>query len=97
MNKKIEKGRAWKNVILTEQLRGRRQVTGLLTSLSSVSDRLQRTIYYAKNSESLPGTPVRVEGGKVKGGSAVTEAYDYSGDTYKYFKCMTGIPSMLGA
>ena len=25
---KEQKGRAWKNVILTEQLRGRRQVTG---------------------------------------------------------------------
>jgi Zn-dependent metalloprotease len=93
VNKKIvEKGtkeqkeRAWKNVILTEQLRGRRQVTGLLTSLLSVSDRLQRAIYDAQNAESLPGTLVRVEGGKVKGGTPVTEAYDYSGDTYKYFK-----------
>ena len=54
MNKKIvEKGtkeqkeRAWKNVIMTEQLRGRRQITGLLTSMLSVSDRLHRTIYDA--------------------------------------------------
>ena len=45
VNKKIvEKGtkeqkeRAWKNVILTEQLRGRRQISGLLTSMLSVSD-----------------------------------------------------------
>jgi Zn-dependent metalloprotease len=93
MNKKIvEKGtpkqkeRAWKNVILTEQLRGRRQVTGLLTSMLSISEKLQRTIYDAKNGESLPGSMVRVEGAKVKGGTPVTEAYDYSGDTYKYFK-----------
>ena len=54
VNKKIvEKGtkeqkeRAWKNVILTEQLRGRRQITGLLTSMLSVSDTLHRTIYDA--------------------------------------------------
>ena len=93
VNKKIvEKGtkeqkeRAWKNVILTEQLRGRRQITGLLTSMLSVSDRLYRTIYDAQNAENLPGKLVRVEGGKVKGGTPVTEAYDYSGDTYKYFK-----------
>ena len=93
MNKKIvEKGtkeqkeRAWKNVILTEQLRGRRQITGLLTSMLSVSDRLHRTIYDAQNAENLPGKMVRVEGGKVKGGTPVTEAYDYSGDTYKYYK-----------
>lgn len=93
MNKKIvEKGtpkqkeRAWKNVILTEQLRGRRQVTGLLTSMLSVSEKLQRTIYDAKNGGNLPGSMVRAEGAKVKGGTPVTEAYDYSGDTYKYFK-----------
>ena len=55
MNKKIvEKGtkeqkeRAWKNVLLTEQLRGRRQVTGLLTSMLSISDKLHRTIYDAE-------------------------------------------------
>ncbi len=93
MNKKIvEKGtkeqkeRAWKNVILTEQLRGRRQITGLLTSMLSVSDRLHRTIYDAQTAENLPGKMVRAEGGKVKGGTPVTEAYDYSGDTYKYYK-----------
>src|SRR6476469_2616174 len=93
MNKKIvEKGtkeqkeRAWKNVLLTEQLRGRRQVTGLLTSMLSVSDKLHRTIYDAQKEESLPGKLMRLEGGKAKGGTSVTEAYDYSGDTYKYFK-----------
>jgi Zn-dependent metalloprotease len=93
INKKIvEKGtkeqkeRAWKNVILTEQLRGRRQITGLLTTMLSVSDRLQRTIYDAQNAENLPGKLIRLEGGKVKGGTPVTEAYNYSGDTYKYFK-----------
>jgi hypothetical protein len=43
VNKKIvEKGtkeqkeRAWKNLILTEQLRGRRQITGLLTSMQGM-------------------------------------------------------------
>lgn len=93
MNKKIvEKGTAkqkelaWKNLILTEQLRGRRQVTGLLSSMLSASDRLHRTIYDAHQAENLPGSLVRVEGGKPKGGKPVSEAYDYSGDTYKYYK-----------
>ena len=93
INKKIvEKGtkeqkeRAWKNVIMTEQLRGRRQITGLLTSMLSVSDTLHRTIYDAATTENLPGKLMRVEGGKVKGGTQVTEAYNYSGDTYKYYK-----------
>ena len=71
---------------ITEQLRGRRQISGLLTSMLSVSDKLHRTIYDAQSAENLPGKLGRVEGGKVKGGTSVTEAYDYSGDTYKYYK-----------
>ncbi len=93
MNKKIvEKGtkkqkeKAWKNLVLTEQLRGRRSVTGLMSSMFSVSNKLDRTIYDAKNSESLPGILVRHEDGKVIGGETVTEAYDYSGSTYNFFK-----------
>ena len=93
VNKKIvEKGtkkqkeQAWKNLILTEQLRGRRLVTGLMSSMFSVSNRLDRTIFDAKNSENLPGTLVRREGGKAKGGKTVTEAYDYSGSTYNFFR-----------
>lgn len=93
VNKKIvEKGtkkqkeKAWKNLILTEQLRGRRSVTGLMSSMFSVSNKLERTIFDAKNSENLPGTLVRREDGKIKGGETVTEAYNYSGSTYNFFK-----------
>jgi Zn-dependent metalloprotease len=93
VNKKIlekgtkkQKNQAWKNLILTEQLRGRRTVTGLMSSMFSVSNRLERTIYDARNQENLPGTLVRREGGKAKGGTTVTEAYDYSGSTYNFFK-----------
>ena len=93
VNKKIvEKGtkkqkeQAWRNLILTEQLRGRRQVTGLMSSMFSVSNRLDRTIFDAQNSENLPGNLVRHEGQKPRGGTTVTEAYDYSGSTYNFFK-----------
>ena len=93
VNKKIvEKGtkkqkeQAWKNLILTEQLRGRRLVTGLMSSMFSLSNRLERTIFDTKNSENLPGTLVRREGEKTKGGKPVTEAYDYSGSTYNLFR-----------
>ena len=75
VNKKIvEKGtkkqkeQAWKNLILTEQLRGRRLVTGLMSSMFSVSNRLRASYFDAKNSENLPGTLVRREGEKAKGG-----------------------------
>jgi Zn-dependent metalloprotease len=83
---KKQKEQAWKNIILTEQLRGRRLVTGLMSSMFSVSDKLDRTIYDAKHTESLPGTLVRREGGQAKGGITVSEAYDYSGSTYKFYK-----------
>ncbi|HKQ21987.1 MAG TPA: M4 family metallopeptidase [Nitrososphaeraceae archaeon] len=93
VNKKIvEKGtkkqkeQAWKNLVLTEQLRGRRSVTGLMSSMFSVSNRLDRTIYDAKNRESLPGDVIRREGERVKGGTTVTEAYAHSGSTYDFFK-----------
>src|SRR5690242_7208848 len=68
MNKKIvEKGTtkqkelAWKNLILTEQLRGRRQVTGPIAYMLSASDKLHRTIYDAQKEENLPGTLILVE------------------------------------
>ena len=93
MNKEIvEKGTAkqkqlaWKNLILTEQLRGRRQVTSLMSVMFAKSDKLHRTIFDAKNTENLPGKLVRAEGGKSVGGKPVSEAYDYCGDTYKYYQ-----------
>ncbi|CAN5593665.1 hypothetical protein BH18THE1_BH18THE1_04560 [soil metagenome] len=52
----------------------------------SVSNRLDRTIFDAKNFENLPGNLVRHEGGRAKGGKTVTEAYEYSGLTYTFFK-----------
>jgi len=93
MNKNIvkkgtekQKEGAWKTIILTEQLRGRRTVTGLMSSMFAVSDKLNRTIYDAGKTETLPGTLVRSEGGKSKGGRTVSEAYDYSGLTYDFYK-----------
>ena len=93
MNKKIvEKGtktqkeHAWKNLILTEQLRGRRLVTGLMSSMFSVSDKLHRSIYDSENSESLPGTLIRSEGQRSIGGKTVSEAYNYSGATYNFYR-----------
>jgi len=93
VNKKIvEKGtkkqkeQAWKNLILTEQLRGRRLVTGYMSSMFSISNKLDRTIFDAENSENLPGRLVRHEDGKSKRDKTVTEAYNYSGSTYNFFR-----------
>src|SRR5919197_1204907 len=81
-----QKRKAWQSLILTEQLRGRRNVAGSLHTLFAVSDKIHRTIFDAKNSETLPGSLVRSEGGKTKGERPVSEAYDYSGDTYNFYK-----------
>lgn len=93
MNKKIvekgtekQKNLAWKNLILTEQLRGRRMVTGLMSSMFSVSDKLYRSIFNAEHTEDLPGTLIRYEGARPIGGQTVTEAYDFSGSTYMFYK-----------
>ena len=83
---RVQKERAWKNLVMTEQLRGRRLVTGLMSSMFSVSEKLHRTIFDAGNTETLPGALVRSEGGRRSGGKTVTEAYDYSGSTYEFYK-----------
>ncbi len=84
---KLQKERAWKNLVMTEQLRGRRLVTGLMSSMFSVSGKLDRTIYDAGNTQTLPGALIRSEeGGKGRGGITVSEAYDYSGSTYIFYK-----------
>jgi Zn-dependent metalloprotease len=94
MNKKIlEKGtkkqkeHAWRNLILTERLRGRRLVTGLMSSMFSVSNKLNRTIFNAENTEELPGTLITYEGytGLKDQERTVNEAYDFSGKTYDFY------------
>ena len=76
------------NPHLTEQLRGRRSLAGHLSSMFSVSDGLQRTIYDTYNSEDLPGTTVLVEySDRISAvEKAVYEAFRYSGDTYDFYK-----------
>ncbi|MEO8936968.1 MAG: M4 family metallopeptidase [Burkholderiaceae bacterium] len=46
----------------------------------------QRTIYDAKNGESLPGKAVRTEGGKASSDVAVNEAYDGLGATFDFYQ-----------
>lgn len=80
-----QKRRAWQNLVISEQLRGRRSVAGGLFAMFATSDRLYRSIFDAENKENLPGKLVRSEGGKSKGGIPVDEAYEYSGNTYDFF------------
>lgn len=84
-----QKMNAIKSLILTEQMRGRRHVTGLMSSMFSISDKIHRTIYDAHHIERLPGTIIRTEGGVRNNANrqrASSEAYDYSGVTYDFYK-----------
>ena len=56
---------ALRTIITSEQMRGQRRVmrsmSAFITKAASTGNK-QRTIYDAKNSSELPGTPVRNEG-----------------------------------
>jgi len=78
--------RALYSLTISERFRGRREVVGLLPSVVAVAGQLRRTIFDTHNSESLPGDIVRTEGQNVKQGPEVGEAYDYSGNTYKFYR-----------
>lgn len=47
--------------------------------------RPHRSIFNARNAESLPGTPVRAEGAPASGDPAVDEAYDALGATFDFY------------
>ncbi|WP_054179428.1 M4 family metallopeptidase [Trabulsiella odontotermitis] len=51
----------------------------------SKAGQLERDIYDAKNTQDLPGTPVRSEGHPSNGDVAVDEAYNYLGITHEFF------------
>ncbi len=57
----------------------------------------ERIVYTANNGSTLPGTPVRGEGGLATGDAAVDEAYDGSGATYDLYKDVFGRESIDGA
>src|SRR5262249_25732162 len=56
-----------------------------LLSFSQLTDGRSRSIYTAGNTDSLPGTLVRSEGGAATGDADADAAYDFAGDTYNYF------------
>ena len=63
-----------------------------MSSMFSVSNNLNRTIFNAENTEELPGTLITYEGfTKVRiQERTVFEAYDYSGRTYDFYSKIFG-------
>lgn len=76
---------AFGTLSLSEQLRGQRQVLGLLAPATPAGAK-RRTIYDARQGEDLPGALVRGEGDPKSKDPAVNEAYDGSGATYDLFR-----------
>jgi len=85
----LHRERALRTIALTEHARGRRSILGMM--LGSVpTGTLRRTIYDAQTTERLPGTFVRGEGDPETNDVAVTEAYEYSGNTYDFYQKVFG-------
>lgn len=76
--------RALYSLSISERFRGRREVVGRLPAMFAAGQ-LRRTIFDTHNGETLPGDIVRTEGQSATEGPDVSEAYDYSGDTYKFY------------
>ena len=76
--------RVLRDIATNERLRGIRQVFAM-PLLATQPGKKRRTIFDAKTTTDLPGTQVLDEGGPASADVAVTEAYNYSGDTYDFY------------
>jgi Zn-dependent metalloprotease len=83
-----QKQNAVRNLVAASRMRGQRQDARELLSLSRtlVTTDKVRTIFDAKQGNTLPGTSVRQEGDPPSQDPAVNEAYDFSGATYDMYK-----------
>ena len=69
----------------------------VLASLTHILDAKNRVIYNVNNKRSLTGaTLARIEGQAATGNTDVDQAYDYSGDTYDFYKNAYGRDSIDG-
>jgi len=66
---------------------------GLMAKPSPVATK-HRLVYDAKKKDQLPGKLVRSEGEKKSADVAVNEAYDFSGDTYDFYRDLFGRNSL---
>jgi Zn-dependent metalloprotease len=81
----VVRGAAFDTVRLSERLRGARLL--MADALRAVPRGvLHRSIYDARNTERLPGTLVRDEGGKRSRDAHVNDAYDGLGATFRFYQ-----------
>jgi len=65
-----------------------------MMALPSPAAAKHRLVYDAKKKDQLPGKLVRSEGDKKSADVAVNEAYDFSGDTYDFYRDLFGRNSL---
>lgn len=58
---------------------------GVLFHFSQLAESLNRQVYTANYTSSIPGTAARSEGAAATGDTDIDTAYDYAGDTYNYY------------
>lgn len=83
-----QRQQALRNIVSAEAVRVQREVIakeGPPENLMEAAGGLNRVIYTADNSSSLPGRQLRGEGGAPTGDAAADEAYDGAGATYALF------------
>ncbi|MGH9444065.1 MAG: M4 family metallopeptidase [Thermoanaerobaculia bacterium] len=80
-----QKELARKTLLLTERLRGQRDVYGQTCPAVPAGEE-RRTVYDEKGTEKLPGKLVRSEGSATVKDIAVDEAYDGAGATYDFYE-----------
>jgi Zn-dependent metalloprotease len=77
---------AWRTLLISEQFRGCRQAIGTIaTEVMTPTGGKRRTVYDARNTETLPGKLARSEGQPAVRDSTVNEAYDGAGATYDLY------------
>jgi Zn-dependent metalloprotease len=82
-----EEDKRWAFAVLVESERARKSrelLTPLISTFTAAAGGLSRTIYDAENGEDK-GRPVRYENEDPTGDDDVNRAYDYSGNTYKFY------------
>lgn len=85
-----QKAWAFRTLSLSEQVRGQRQVLGLIaTAATTATGTKRRSVYDARNGRTLPGKLVRSEGHRSKD-IAVNEAYNGAGTTYDLYSKVFG-------
>lgn len=83
-----QRQQALRNIVSAEAIRVQREVIakeGPPESFMEATAGLNRVIYSADNSSTLPGRELRAEGGPPTGDPAADEAYDGAGATYSLF------------